>query len=94
MEGEINRIERENGGAFVYEKQGIKGEMTFSKAGSTMLIIDHTEVDEALRGMGIGESLLDELVSYARKNELRVIPLCPFAKSVFDKKAEIRDVLK
>lgn len=94
MKGEINLIERDNGGAFVYEKQGEKGEMTFSKAGTTMLIIDHTEVDEVLRGMGIGERLLDELVSYARKNELRVIPLCPFAKSVFEKKAEIRDVLK
>jgi len=59
-----------------------------------MLIIDHTEVNESLRGMGVGERLLDQLVRYARANKLKVIPLCPFAKSVFEKKPEIRDVLK
>jgi hypothetical protein len=32
-------------------------------------------------------------VEYARENGIKIIPLCPFAKSVFDKTPEIRDVL-
>jgi uncharacterized protein len=32
-------------------------------------------------------------VDYARKNQIKVIPLCRFAKSVFDKTPEIKDVL-
>jgi predicted GNAT family acetyltransferase len=34
-----------------------------------------------------------EVVNYARENKIKIIPLCPFAKSVFDKVEEIRDVL-
>ncbi len=59
-----------------------------------MLIISHKEVNEEIHGNGIGESLLHELVDYARKNELKVIPMCSFARSVFAKKPEICDVLK
>ncbi len=94
MTEKINLVERNNGGVVVYQNKGKSGEMTFSKAGETMLIIEHTEVNESLRGMGVGERLLDQLVRYARANKLKVIPLCPFTKSVFEKKPEIRDVLK
>jgi predicted GNAT family acetyltransferase len=34
-----------------------------------------------------------EVVLFARENNIKIIPLCPFAKSVFDKTEEIRDVL-
>jgi uncharacterized protein len=34
-------------------------------------------------------------VEYARANHIKILPLCPFAKSVFDKKgAEFADVLR
>jgi predicted GNAT family acetyltransferase len=32
-------------------------------------------------------------VEYARANDFKIIPLCPFAKSVFDRTADIHDVL-
>jgi len=85
----------ETGGAFIYtNKEGNKAKMTFSQAGKSMIIIDHTEVDEALRGQGVGEDLVEYMVRYARENNLRVMPLCPFTHSVFEKREEIRDVLK
>jgi predicted GNAT family acetyltransferase len=37
---------------------------------------------------------LDELIAFVRERQVKVIPLCPFAKSVFDKDPSIRDVLK
>jgi predicted GNAT family acetyltransferase len=68
--------------------------MTYSKAGDDLIIIDHTEVDESLRGQGVGRKLLDALVAMARDKNIKIMPLCPYAKSVFDKDASIKDVLK
>lgn len=71
-----------------------KAEMTFSRAGSKLLIIDHTDVAEELKGQGVGRKLLNKVVSYARENQIKILPLCPFAKSVFDKDPSISDVLR
>ena len=86
----------ENGskGAFFVTKDGVRaGEMTYSRAGDTTIIIDHTQVSDALRGTGAGKKLLEAVVGWARAEELKVIPLCPFASSVFQKQPELRDVL-
>jgi predicted GNAT family acetyltransferase len=57
------------------------------------VILDHTEVDDALRGTGTGRKLVAAAVDWARDEELKLLPLCPFAKSVFDKTPEFGDVL-
>lgn len=81
-------------GAFFMEKDGQRlATMEFTMAGSDKMIIDHTEVDETLKGKGAGRKLLSRLVEYVRDQEIKVIPLCPFAHSVFKKDPEIRDVL-
>ena len=69
-------------------------EMTFSKAGAHLLIINHTDVDESLRGQGVGRKMLDKIVEHAREHQLKIMPLCPFAKSVFNKDQSIADVLR
>ena len=37
--------------------------------------------------------MLAKAVEFARQNNIKIMPLCPFAKSVFDKVAEYQDVL-
>ena len=69
------------------------GQMTYTWAGEERFIIDHTEVEEDYNGQGVGKDMLLAAVDFARKNGKTIIPLCPFAKSVFDKVEEIRDVL-
>lgn len=69
------------------------GRMSYTFAGETKMIIDHTEVSDEYRGQNIGKRILMKLVEYARENKIKIIPLCPFAKSVFDRVEEIRDVL-
>ncbi|CAM0686794.1 N-acetyltransferase [Acinetobacter baumannii] len=59
-----------------------------------MLIIDATDVNENYRGQGVGRQLLDALVAFVREKDVKVIPLCPYAKSVFDKDPSIGDVLR
>jgi uncharacterized protein len=81
-------------GSFYIEENGERlAEMSFSKAGDHRIIIDHTEVSDVLRGKGAGKQLIRASVEYARKNSLKILPLCPFAKSVFQRVAEFRDVL-
>ncbi|HFF4898851.1 TPA: GNAT family N-acetyltransferase, partial [Acinetobacter baumannii] len=60
----------------------------------SMLIIDATDVNENYRGQGVGRQLLDALVAFVREKDVKVIPLCPYAKSVFDKDPSIGDVLR
>lgn len=68
-------------------------EMSYSKAGDKLIIIDHTEVSEKLKGKGAGKQLVQAAVDYARQHQIKILPLCPFAKSVFDKTPEYKDVL-
>jgi predicted GNAT family acetyltransferase len=69
------------------------GRMTYTWAGTGKFIIDHTEVNDAFAGQSVGKKLVMEAVQYARLNNLKILPLCPFAKSVFDKTEEIQDLL-
>ena len=91
---EIKRFEDGSKGSFFIEKDGKKlAVMTYSKAGADKIIIDHTEVDDSLKGEGAGKKMVFESVRYARENDLKIIPLCPFAKSVFEKNEDLADVL-
>lgn len=81
-------------GAFFIEQNGeIVAEMTYVWTGKTGIIIDHTNVDEKLKGQGAGKQMVTEAVEFAREKGLKILPLCPFAKSVFDKEIAFRDVL-
>lgn len=90
----IKHEETDSRGVFYALEDGKRiGEITYSKAGSDKIIIDHTEVDESQKGKGIGKILLFKVVDYARETNIKIVPLCPFAKSMFDKDVDIRDVL-
>ena len=67
--------------------------MTFVFAGNDKIIIDHTEVNEGNNGKGFGKKMVAEAVKFSREKNITIIPLCPFAKSVFDKNLEFSDVL-
>ena len=41
----------------------------------------------------LGKKFLMHIADYARANNIKIIPLCPFAKSVFEKTESIEDVL-
>lgn len=90
----VEQFNREKKGHFSASESGVEaGRMTYSWAGPEKFIIDHTEVSPAFSGRGVGKMLVMAAVEYARKNHLKIVPLCPFAKSVFEKDAELGDVL-
>ena len=90
----IEQFNRESKGFFKASEDGKEaGRMTYSWAGNDKFIIDHTEVNPDFKGKNVGLQLVMAAGDFAREKNLKIIPLCPFAKSVFDKKEEIRDVL-
>ena len=94
MQYTVEHEEAASKGAFYIDKAGQRvAEMTYSRTNATMIIIDHTDVDDSLRGEGVGRQLLNALVDWARSTGTKVLPLCPFAKAQFDKDAAIRDAL-
>lgn len=91
---EIQHREIGSKGLFYIEIDTEKlAEMSYSKAGDKLIIIDHTEVSEKLKGKSAGKQLVNAAVDYARQHQIKILPLCPFAKSVFDKTPEYQDVL-
>ena len=91
---EIKHKDSETRGEFLAFFDGKKaGLMTYSWIGKDQFIIDHTQVEEAYNGKGFGKAMVYKAVEFAREKNIKIIPLCPFAKAMFDKNEEIRDVL-
>ena len=90
---QIQRDEHGRKGAFYIEEDGEWiAELTYFRVGDTMTI-DHTEIDEKLRGEGIGEDMVRAAVDYAREQGLKVKPVCPYAKKVIERTPELQDVI-
>ncbi len=91
---EIQQFDGEAKGYFKAEDHGVEaGKMTYTWAGKKIMIIDHTEVNPEYKGKNVGKQMVMAAVALARENGIKIIPLCPFAKSVFDRNEDIRDIL-
>lgn len=52
-----------------------------------------TFVDPKLRGEGVASKLTKEVIEYARENELKIIPVCSYAVTYFERHPEHEDLL-
>jgi uncharacterized protein len=85
--------ETDTKGRYLYRADAAEAEMTYSKAGAALLIIDHTSVPDTFRGQGVGAALVLRAVEDARAAAKKVLPLCPFAAAQFRRHPEWADVL-
>lgn len=81
-------------GRYVYRSGDDEAEMTLSKAGAGLWIIDHTGVPDAFRGQGVGAALVARAVADARAAGVSILPLCPFAAAQFRRHPEWSDLLQ
>lgn len=89
----VDREDDGKKGVFTIYQNGKKaGHMTYTWAGETKFIIDHTIVEEGFEGMGIGKRLVSAGVEFARNNHLKIVPLCTFANAQFKKNPDYKDV--
>ncbi|WP_445455657.1 GNAT family N-acetyltransferase [Flavobacterium sp. HNIBRBA15423] len=86
-------VNNKNGYFYIEINGNTEAKMTFVFAGTDKIIIDHTEVNEGHNGKGFGKMMVAKAVEFAREKNLKIIPLCPFAKKVFEKTPEFKDVL-
>jgi predicted GNAT family acetyltransferase len=90
----IEHVEKAGLGAFLIRVEGKRlGEMVYKRTGPLAVNIEHTEVDDALRGKGAARKMLDALVAWARETKTVVSATCTYAKGQFEKDPSIRDVL-
>jgi predicted GNAT family acetyltransferase len=92
---EIHQEERGNAGAFFIDGEGRRlAELTYTRSGPGAVVLVHTEVSSALQGRGVARKLVDHAVAWARQTGTKLIPVCTYAKSVFDRNPDLHDVLR
>jgi predicted GNAT family acetyltransferase len=91
---DIQHEEHGSAGAFFIDGQGRRlAELSYTRSGPGTVVLVHTEVSSALQGRGVARKLLDRAIAWARASGTRFIPVCSYAKSVFDRNPDLRDVL-
>jgi hypothetical protein len=86
---EVKLKVNEKGDGTFYIMDGAEqlGEMVISLSGKNLTVY-HTEVDAKAEGKGLAKKMLNAMVDYARKNNLKVIPLCPYVHAQFKRHPE------
>ncbi|AZQ42861.1 GNAT family N-acetyltransferase [Nonlabens ponticola] len=82
---DIQHKQNDRRGIFYYKKEDhTVAELTYSLEDDVM-VIDHTEVDTKLEGKGMGAKMVEKSYAFAKANNYKINPLCPFAEVVFDR---------
>ena len=88
----VNIKKTDNTFDLFYESKKV-GFMDYNNDKEGILEITHTEVDSELGGKGFGTELVKAAVEDARKNDMKILSPCPYAKKVIEKTPEFKDVL-
>lgn len=90
------RIEREDDGLrgrfVIYEDELYAGEMTYGWQSPTTIAVDHTGVESSFGGKGYGRRLIEAGVDFARREGLKIVPVCSFVRKAFERDATLADV--
>lgn len=84
----------DNGMFYIKVDGEVLARMTYIQPDAKTLVIEHTEVDDEIRHENAGYQMVQNAVQYARNHHLKIVPMCPFVKAVFDKKPDYKDVLQ
>jgi uncharacterized protein len=91
---EIQQKDNGTTGMFFIEQEGKKvAELVYSWRDKDTIIIEHTGVEDVLKGKGAGKELVTRAVEFAREKGIKIVPVCSFARSIFAKTKEFEDVL-
>jgi len=90
---EVQHHENDQRGAFIIPENGERlGELTYVWQGEDKFAIDHTWVSPAARGRGVARELLDAAVAYAREKQVKIIPVCSYVATMFQRETSFADV--
>lgn len=90
----MNFIHNKNQIALYDGSQKLIAEVTFPDLDPATVNINHTFVDDSLRGQGIANQLMLELAEELRLQKKKAVPTCSYAVHWFEKrKEEYSDIL-
>ena len=75
-----------------YKDGNLIGECEFDVCDNKWNIV-HTGVRPAFEGQGIAKRLLNKVVEQARLKNIKIVPICSYAKKVMEGKEEYKSVL-
>ena len=70
------------------------GELTYRKEGRATVNAEHTWVAPSQRGQGIAEALVKRLMDDARVKGFRVVPRCPYVRTLAGRHPEWDDLIQ
>lgn len=86
--------ETPKGGRYVAHVAGKPdSEMVFVRKDASVWTITHTEVPEALSGLGVGKALVAHMVEDVRRRGVKIVAQCPFAAAMLKRRPEWQDIL-
>jgi len=60
-------------------------QITYVWEGNKKFVIDHSEVNYALKGKRVGKQMVVQYKTFAREHQLKIMPLFPLAKALLIK---------
>lgn len=92
---EIRQTESGKEGRFtLYENEEPAGFIKYEWNSNGNLNATGTFLDEKYRGQHLGENLFEQLINFARQNDVKIFPICPFVVKEFEKHPELGDFLE
>ena len=58
------------------------------------IVFTHTGVPDPISGRGVASRLAQTALDYAREQDLKVVPLCPFVASYITRHPEYQDLVR
>ena len=82
MEPILKLDDKGQGGFYIMDGEEQLGEMSIGISDKTLTVF-HTEVSPEAEGKGLAKKMLEAMVAYAREQQMKVVPLCPFVHAQF-----------
>lgn len=91
---EFKHINSDHSGSIEVFIEDIKaGEITYIWENDNTIAVTHTGVNPQYEGQGIGKELVLQIAQYAQKNQLNIVPICPFVRVVLNRIPEYKALM-
>lgn len=75
------------------EDGALLAEITYPDIAQDAVEIDHTFVDESLRGQGIAGKMMEAAAEFLKKQDKKVLPTCTYAQKWFAGHPKYRELM-
>jgi predicted GNAT family acetyltransferase len=90
----VVREDQANAGRYVvYLPGGLEAEMTYHRNAPGTISIDHTGVPPEFRNAGLALKLVEAGIADARREGVKIVPLCSYVQAQFRRHREWADLL-